>query len=68
MSYGPNFPDLFRRAADYVDQDSRGCEARRNSGGAADQVRTRHQPQDRQGARPRRAAASLLARADEVIE
>jgi putative ABC transport system substrate-binding protein len=24
MSYGPNFPDLFRRAADYVDKVPRG--------------------------------------------
>jgi putative tryptophan/tyrosine transport system substrate-binding protein len=24
MSYGPNFPDLFRRAADYVDKVLRG--------------------------------------------
>ena len=30
-------------------------------------VRTGHQPQDRQGARPR-SPATLLARADEVIE
>jgi putative tryptophan/tyrosine transport system substrate-binding protein len=37
LSYGPNFPDLHRRAADYVDKILR--EARRSSGRAADQVR-----------------------------
>ena len=68
MSYGPNFPDLFRRAADYVDKILRGREAGRHPGRAADQVRSGYQP-----ARPPRRLASksrqsLLARADEVIE
>jgi putative ABC transport system substrate-binding protein len=32
VSYGPNYPDLFRRAADYVDRISAGSKARRHSG------------------------------------
>ena len=53
MSYGPNFPDLFRRAADLRRQDSARGEAGRHPGRAADQVRARHQSHDCQGARPR---------------
>ena len=44
-----------------------GREASRPARAGADQVRTGDQPQDRQGAWPRSAAA-LLARADELIE
>ena len=39
MSYGPSFPDLFSRAADYVDKISAREQARRPAGRAADQVR-----------------------------
>ena len=38
ISYGPNFVDLYRRAAEYVDKILRGDEAGRPSGRAADQV------------------------------
>ena len=48
-------------------QDSQRRQGRRPSSRTADQVRAGHQPQDREGTRPRRAAA-LLVRADEVIE
>ena len=53
MSYGPNFPSHYRRSADLCRQNSTRREAGRPPGRAADQVRACHQPQDRQGARPR---------------
>ena len=40
MSYGVNFSDLFRRAADYVNKISARGEASRHPGRAADQVRS----------------------------
>ena len=43
VSYGPTFPDLFRRAGDYVDEDSPWGETGRPSGRTADQVRAGHQ-------------------------
>jgi len=52
MSYGPDLADLYARAATYVAKIPQGFQARRSPGRAADQVRARHQPQDRQGARP----------------
>ncbi len=42
MSYGPNFIDLFRRSADYVDKISARGEPRRIAGRAAHQIRSRH--------------------------
>jgi putative ABC transport system substrate-binding protein len=50
MSYGPNVPHQFRRAADYVDKVLRGAKARRHPGRAANQVRSRHQSDYCQGA------------------
>ena len=67
ITYGTNFPELFRVVGVYAGRILKGEKARRFAGPAADQIRIGHQSQDRQGARPRRAAA-LLARADEVIE
>ena len=51
MSYGPNFPDLFRRSGDYVDKNSSRLEARRHPRRAAGQVRSGVQQRDREGAR-----------------
>jgi putative ABC transport system substrate-binding protein len=42
MSYGPSLPDLFRRAAGYVDRILKGGEAGQSPRRAADKVRTGH--------------------------
>ena len=62
MSYGPNITDLFRRAGDYVDKILRGAKAGRPPGRAADQIRSRHQPDHREGAWPHRAADAARPR------
>jgi putative tryptophan/tyrosine transport system substrate-binding protein len=68
MSYGVNYPDLYRRAATFVDKILKGTKpSDRPAGRAADQVRDDRQSQDRQVAWPRLPPAILL-RADEVIE
>ena len=50
MSYGPNFPALFRRSGDYVDRSS-WLEARRHPRRAAAQVRSGLQQHDRESTR-----------------
>ena len=51
MSYGPNFPDLFRRSGDYIDKNSSWLEARRHPRRAAAQVRSGLQQHDRESTR-----------------
>ena len=67
ISYGADLVDQFRRAAGYVDRILKGEKPADLPVQAPTRYELVDQPQDRQGARPRRAA-KLLARADEVIE
>ena len=62
MSYGPNAIELVPARRLFRGQDSAGCQGRGNPGRAANQIRTRHQSQDRQGARPHRAADAARPR------
>jgi putative ABC transport system substrate-binding protein len=52
MSYGANFPALFRRAAEKVNLILRGAKPGDPACRAAVEVRPRHQSEDRRGARP----------------
>ena len=52
MSYGPNYLDLNRRAADYVRQDSARGQTGRSSRRTAHQIRVGDQSQDREGPWP----------------
>ena len=56
MTYGPNLKAVFQRLAIYVDKIPKGAESGRVGRRATDQIRAGDQPQDRQRARPRRAA------------
>ena len=67
MSYGPNLPDLYRRAADKVDKILTRHEAGGHSGRAADQVRAVVNLTTAK-VLGLEIPPTLLARADEVIE
>ena len=67
ISYGTNAHDAYRRAGVYTGRILKGEKPADLPVEQADQVRARHQSQDRQDARPH-SPPSLLASADEVIE
>ena len=62
MSYGTDLADEFRQSAMYVEKFSRAKSQPTLPVVAADQVRIRNQSQDRQGARPHRAADAAFHR------
>ena len=62
MSYGNDLRRRISPGRRLCRPDSQGREAGRPAGRAADQVRVRHQPQDREGARPRSAADAARPR------
>jgi ABC-type uncharacterized transport system substrate-binding protein len=61
MAYGVSSAAGWRRAATYVDKILKGRQAGRPAGRAAHQVRARHQPQDREGARVDDSAVAAAA-------
>jgi putative ABC transport system substrate-binding protein len=70
LSYAPDYVDLFRRAASYVDRILRGEKPGDLPVQAPTKIRIGHQPQDRQATRPHRAtnAVRLGKRGDRMIK
>ena len=58
VSYGTSVNDAYRQSRHLRGEGSQGREAGRPAGGAVGQVRLRHQPEDREGARPRIPSAA----------
>ena len=62
MSYGADFTDLYHQAGNYAGQIAGGRNPADLPVMQSDQVRAGHQPEDRQGARPHRAADAARPR------
>ena len=61
MSYAPSLADMAQRGSVFVDKILRGGSTGRSAGRAGNEVRTDHQPQDRQGPRPDDPAVAAAA-------
>ena len=62
IAYGPDLTEQYRRAASYIDRILKGEKPADLPVQAPTKYETGHQPQDRQGARPRRAADAARPR------
>ena len=60
--YAPTVSGFYDRTASFVDRILRGAKPVRSAGRRADELRVRHQPQDRQGDRPGHSAKRIAAR------
>jgi putative ABC transport system substrate-binding protein len=68
MSYSASIPDIFARAAIYVDKILRGAKAGDLPIEQPDEVRAGDQPEDSEAARVSWCRQSLLLQADEILE
>jgi putative ABC transport system substrate-binding protein len=62
MSYGESLPEMYRRAAYFVDKMFKGAKPADLPLGTSHQVRTRHQPQDCQATQPHNAGDAARPR------
>jgi putative ABC transport system substrate-binding protein len=60
VAYGPSFPEMFQRAANYIDN-PQGRQARRATNRTSHQVRVGRQPEGSEGTRPDDPAVPLAA-------
>jgi hypothetical protein len=62
LSYGPSYPEIFRRAAGYVSEIANGADPGPHANRAADEIRVADQSPHRQGAGPDAAPCDHTAR------